>query len=122
MGALDRVAVVSDVHGNLTAYEAVLADIDARGITRVVNLGDVVGKGPRGAACVALTQERCEATVRILRAYNARLAEVSNPDLPLLADTRTYLEGIDVDAHELGQQQVHALAGHVGVGIGGAVA
>lgn len=42
--------------------------------------------------------ERCEATVRILRAYNARLAEMSNPDLPLLADTRTYLETIDVDA------------------------
>ena len=29
MTALDRVAVVSDVHGNLTAYQAVLADIDA---------------------------------------------------------------------------------------------
>lgn len=62
--ALDRVAVLSDVHGNLTAYEAVLADIDARGITRVVNLGDTVGKGPRGSACVALTQQRCEATVQ----------------------------------------------------------
>ena len=44
--------------------------------------------------------ERCEATVRILRAYNARLAEVSNPDLPLLKDTRTYLDSIDVDAAE----------------------
>jgi uncharacterized circularly permuted ATP-grasp superfamily protein/uncharacterized alpha-E superfamily protein len=42
--------------------------------------------------------ERCEATVRILRAYNARLAEVSNPDQPLLADTRDCLEGIGVDA------------------------
>jgi len=42
--------------------------------------------------------ERCEATVRILRAYNARLAEISNPDQPLLADTRTYLESIGVDA------------------------
>jgi uncharacterized alpha-E superfamily protein len=42
--------------------------------------------------------ERCEATVRILRAYNARLAEVSNPDLPILADTRTYLDRIGVDA------------------------
>jgi uncharacterized circularly permuted ATP-grasp superfamily protein/uncharacterized alpha-E superfamily protein len=42
--------------------------------------------------------ERCEATVRILRAYNARLAEVSNPDLPLLKDCRAYLETIDVDA------------------------
>jgi len=44
--------------------------------------------------------ERCEATVRILRAYNARLAEMSNPDLPLLTDTRTYLDTIDVDATE----------------------
>ncbi len=44
--------------------------------------------------------ERCEATVRILRAYNARLAEMSNPDIPLLADTRIYLETIDVDAAE----------------------
>ncbi|GAA1490328.1 metallophosphoesterase family protein [Brachybacterium sacelli] len=59
-----RLAVVSDVHGNLTAYEAVLADIAERGITRVINLGDVVGKGPRGAACTALTRERCEAAVR----------------------------------------------------------
>jgi uncharacterized alpha-E superfamily protein len=42
--------------------------------------------------------ERCEAMVRILRAYNARLAEMSNPDLPILKDTRAYLEMIDVDA------------------------
>ncbi len=42
--------------------------------------------------------ERCEATVRILRAYNARLAESSNPDQAILKDTRAYLEGIGVDA------------------------
>jgi uncharacterized circularly permuted ATP-grasp superfamily protein/uncharacterized alpha-E superfamily protein len=42
--------------------------------------------------------ERCETTVRILRAYNARLAETSNPDLPLLKDTRTYLDGLGIDA------------------------
>ncbi|RUT34902.1 hypothetical protein EMQ25_02805 [Arsenicitalea aurantiaca] len=44
--------------------------------------------------------ERCEATIRILRAYNARLAEASRPDLPLLADTRDYLEDLGVDATE----------------------
>jgi uncharacterized circularly permuted ATP-grasp superfamily protein len=42
--------------------------------------------------------ERCEATVRILRAYNARLAEVSNPAVPILKDTRAYLETLGVDA------------------------
>jgi len=64
MPSFDRVAVLSDVHGNLTALEAVLADLDARGITRIVNLGDVVGKGPRGAACVRLVRERDLATVQ----------------------------------------------------------
>jgi uncharacterized circularly permuted ATP-grasp superfamily protein/uncharacterized alpha-E superfamily protein len=44
--------------------------------------------------------ERCEATVRILRAYNARLAETARPELPLLVDTREYLDGIGVDAAE----------------------
>jgi protein phosphatase len=59
-----RIAVLSDVHGNLTAFDAVLADIDARGITQVINLGDVAGKGPRGSAAVARTRERCAVTVR----------------------------------------------------------
>jgi predicted phosphodiesterase len=49
---LQRIAVISDIHGNVTALRAVLADIEARGITRVVNLGDVVGKGPRGSEAV----------------------------------------------------------------------
>ncbi len=58
------IAVVSDIHGNLTAWEAVLADIEGRGIDTVVNLGDIVGKGPRGSACAALSRERCAVTVR----------------------------------------------------------
>jgi predicted phosphodiesterase len=57
---LDRIALMSDVHGNLTALEAVLADIDERGISRIFNLGDYVGKGPRGREVVDLCQRRCE--------------------------------------------------------------
>lgn len=61
---LDKIAIISDVHGNVTALQAVLADIRERGITRIVNLGDVVGKGPRNSEAVRLTREACEATVR----------------------------------------------------------
>jgi predicted phosphodiesterase len=61
---LDRVAVISDVHGNITALEAVLADIEARGITRVFNLGDLVGKGPRGSEAIKRSRDACEVTVR----------------------------------------------------------
>jgi predicted phosphodiesterase len=35
-----RIAVVSDIHGNLPALEAVVADIARRGVDAVVNLGD----------------------------------------------------------------------------------
>lgn len=61
---LERVAVLSDVHGNLTALEAVLADVAARGIERVINLGDDAGKGPRGRAVVDRLREVCEVDVR----------------------------------------------------------
>ncbi len=63
MSTYDRIALISDVHGNLTALEAVLDDIDARGITRIFNLGDYVGKGPRGREVVALCQQRCEVNI-----------------------------------------------------------
>ncbi|MGA8257227.1 MAG: metallophosphoesterase family protein [Nocardioides sp.] len=56
----ESLALISDVHGNVTALEAVLADIDERGITRVLNLGDYVGKGPRGGEVVARCQATCE--------------------------------------------------------------
>ncbi|WP_405730094.1 metallophosphoesterase family protein [Streptomyces sp. NBC_01537] len=49
---VERITLISDVHGNLTALEAVLDDIDARGINRIFNLGDYVGKGPRGREVV----------------------------------------------------------------------
>lgn len=35
-----RIAIVSDIHGNLCALEAVVADIRRRGVDTVVNLGD----------------------------------------------------------------------------------
>lgn len=61
---LERIAVISDVHGNLTALEAVLADIASRGIERIINLGDFAGKGPRGSEVVDRCREVCEVSVR----------------------------------------------------------
>jgi predicted phosphodiesterase len=53
-----RIAVISDIHANLHALEAVLAAIDAEGVDEVWCLGDLVGYGPRPNECVALVQER----------------------------------------------------------------
>ncbi len=53
-----KVAVLSDVHSNLHALEAVLAEIDAGGFDAIWFLGDLVGYGPRPNECAALLQER----------------------------------------------------------------
>lgn len=48
---MSRIAVVADVHGNLPALEAVLADVQAEGFDVVVSGGDVVS-GPMPAECL----------------------------------------------------------------------
>jgi putative phosphoesterase len=45
MGNSMRIAVIADIHGNMPALEAVLADIQRRAIDRMINLGDSVS-GP----------------------------------------------------------------------------
>lgn len=52
-------AIISDMHGNGEALRTVLADIDARGISRIVCLGDIVGYGPEPIACVEMVSQRC---------------------------------------------------------------
>lgn len=55
-----RIALLSDVHGNLPAFEAVLADVDADGADQIWCLGDLVGYGAQPDACVELARERCD--------------------------------------------------------------
>ncbi len=50
-----RVAVVSDIHSNLTAFQAVAADFGE--VDEVWCLGDVVGYGPDPNECIALLRE-----------------------------------------------------------------
>jgi predicted phosphodiesterase len=57
---LEKIALISDVHGNLTALEAVLDDIESRGVDRIINLGDFVGKGPRGGEVVDRCDKVCD--------------------------------------------------------------
>lgn len=51
-----RIAIFSDVHGNLTALEAVLADIDRQAPDLVVFAGDLCLFGPRPAECLRLVR------------------------------------------------------------------
>lgn len=53
-----KYALISDIHGNLPALEAVLRDIDRVGDATVYHLGDLVGYGPWPNEVAALLQER----------------------------------------------------------------
>jgi predicted phosphodiesterase len=67
-----RVAVISDVHGNLHALQAVLDALEADAPDEIWSLGDVVGYGPRPNPCCALVAE------------HARLGLAGNHDLGVL--------------------------------------
>ena len=55
-----RIALLSDVHGNLPAFTAVLAEVDESGADAIWFLGDLVGYGAQPDECVELAAERCD--------------------------------------------------------------
>jgi predicted phosphodiesterase len=69
-----RVAVISDVHANYHALEAVLRDVDADGVDAVWCLGDTVGYGPRPNECCDTVSDRSDQCL------------VGNHDLVVLGD------------------------------------
>jgi diadenosine tetraphosphatase ApaH/serine/threonine PP2A family protein phosphatase len=78
-----RVAVLSDIHSNRQALEAVLAAIDDAGVEEAWCLGDMVGYGADPDACTALVRERCATCL------------VGNHDLAVLGalDIASFSEG-----------------------------
>jgi len=47
-------AIISDIHANLEAFQAVLADIRQQGISEIYCLGDIIGYGPNPCECIDL--------------------------------------------------------------------
>ena len=59
-GAPQKIALVSDVHGNLPAFRSVLADVERSEPDAVWCLGDLVGYGAQPDGCVELAAARCD--------------------------------------------------------------
>jgi len=51
-----KIALLSDIHSNLEAFDAVLIDISRRGVQRIGFLGDIVGYGPDPKECLSLSR------------------------------------------------------------------
>src|SRR5215210_5912742 len=113
-----RVAVISDVHANLYALEAVLGEIDHAPPDAIWCLGDTVGYGPRPNECCALVRERADlvlignhdlvalgATEVALAEFNPEAAAASRWTSEQLSDdSRQFLEGLEPSASTEGAQ------------------
>jgi predicted phosphodiesterase len=55
--AMTRIAVIADIHANVPALEAVLADVAAADVDELLVNGDLVGRGPLGSAVVHRVRE-----------------------------------------------------------------
>ena len=55
-----RVAIISDIHGNLEALSSVLIDIRDKNVDRIICLGDVIGYGPNPNECINVVETHCE--------------------------------------------------------------
>lgn len=59
-----RIAVLGDIHSNLEALEAVVADAKGAGVTEFVCVGDVVGYNANPSECLEIIRSECSAVVR----------------------------------------------------------
>lgn len=119
-----RVAVISDVHANLAALEAVLAAVDAEGVDELWCLGDTVGYGPRPNECCARVRDAaavCLVGNHDLVALGAAGVDVAefNPEAAAAArwtahalddDARGFLAGLEPAARREGVALFHASA------------
>lgn len=64
MDTLDRIAFISDIHGNLEALNTVLNDIERRNVNKIVCLGDIIAKGSHPSECLELIREKCDVVIK----------------------------------------------------------
>ena len=75
-------AIISDIHSNLEALEAVLADIREQGIEEVYCLGDIIGYGPNPRECID-------------RVMNCNICILGNHDQGALFDPEGFNSGAE---------------------------
>lgn len=55
-----RIAVISDIHGNLEALKSTIKDIKSRNVDKIYCLGDIISKGNHTHECIEIIKKECE--------------------------------------------------------------
>jgi diadenosine tetraphosphatase ApaH/serine/threonine PP2A family protein phosphatase len=95
---MTRTLILSDIHGNKDALDAVITD--AGSADRIWCLGDIVGYGPEPAACLAWVREHCEIVLsgnHDYAAFEPAVVRDFNPNAARAADwTRAELSAEEI--------------------------
>ena len=59
-----KIAIISDIHGNLEALKATLNDIEKRKTDKIICLGDIIAKGVHSKECIELIRKKCEIVIQ----------------------------------------------------------
>jgi len=59
-----KIAIISDIHGNLEALKATLEDIKRKKVDKIYCLGDIIAKGIHPKECIQLIREHCEVVIQ----------------------------------------------------------
>lgn len=59
-----KIAIISDIHGNLEALKSTLQDIEKRNIDKIICLGDIIAKGIHPKECIKLIKEKCDIVIQ----------------------------------------------------------
>lgn len=59
-----KIAIISDIHGNLEALKETLNDIKKRKVDKIISLGDIVAKGVHQKECLELIRKNCDVVLQ----------------------------------------------------------
>ena len=59
-----KIAIISDIHGNLEALKETIKDIEKRKVDKIICLGDIVGKGAHPNECVEIIKKYCDIVIK----------------------------------------------------------
>lgn len=59
-----KIAIISDIHGNLEALKATFEDINKKNVDKIICLGDIIAKGIHPKECIKLIKEKCDIVIQ----------------------------------------------------------
>lgn len=99
-----KIAIISDIHGNLEALKSVLNDIERKNICKIYCLGDIIAKGSHPEECINLIKNKCEVVLK------GNCDEYFTSDIDLTSKTSEEINRINWNKNKLSDESKKYLA------------